>query len=249
MVPQPRSHRDHSGSFPWWLSGKESTCNAEATGDPASRKFPGGGNGNPLQYSCLENPMDKAAWRDTVHGVAESQTQLSDLAHMHTHTHTLIHICPCHTPPHIHTGLQSHIFTQAHTSSHSHTCLYLHTNPHTCIHTHPYPLTQPPSQAHTLSHNHACLHILFHSHTHVFTHAHTHRHSYARPVTSPPSALTQTLLHLLHTHPPSHSFFPALIRSLHCRLWLCTMQYTADNTVHTAETHTALPKPGDFPAK
>ena len=38
----------------------------------------GEGNGNPLQYSCLENPMDRGAWRATVHGVAKSQTQLSD---------------------------------------------------------------------------------------------------------------------------------------------------------------------------
>ena len=35
---------------------------------------PGGGNGNPLQYSCLENPMDRGAWRATVHGAAKSQT-------------------------------------------------------------------------------------------------------------------------------------------------------------------------------
>ena len=39
------------------------------------------GNGNPLQYSFLENPMDRGAWRAVVHGVAKSQTQLSDLAH------------------------------------------------------------------------------------------------------------------------------------------------------------------------
>ena len=38
---------------------------------------PGGGNGNPLQYSCLENPMDRGPWWATVHGVAVSQTQLS----------------------------------------------------------------------------------------------------------------------------------------------------------------------------
>ena len=38
----------------------------------------GEGNGTPLQYSCLENPMDGGAWRATVHGVAESQTRLSD---------------------------------------------------------------------------------------------------------------------------------------------------------------------------
>ena len=39
---------------------------------PGSGRFHGGGNGNPLQYSCLENPMDKGAWRATVHGIAES---------------------------------------------------------------------------------------------------------------------------------------------------------------------------------
>ena len=41
---------------------------------------PGGGHGNPLQYSCRENPMDRGAWRATVHGVAKSRTRLSDLA-------------------------------------------------------------------------------------------------------------------------------------------------------------------------
>ena len=41
----------------------------------------GKGNGNPLQYSCLENPMDREAWWATVHGVAKSWTQLSDLTH------------------------------------------------------------------------------------------------------------------------------------------------------------------------
>ena len=43
---------------------------------PGSGRFPGGGHDNPLQYSCLENPMDRGAWRVTVHGVAKSQTQL-----------------------------------------------------------------------------------------------------------------------------------------------------------------------------
>ena len=43
---------------------------------PGSGRSPGGGNGNPLQYSCLENPMDRGAWWATVHGVAESQTRL-----------------------------------------------------------------------------------------------------------------------------------------------------------------------------
>ena len=44
---------------------------------PESERSPGEGNGNPLQYSCLENSMDKGAWRATVHGLAKSQTRLS----------------------------------------------------------------------------------------------------------------------------------------------------------------------------
>ena len=50
---------------------------------PGPGRSPGEGNGNPLQYSCLENPMDRGAWQATVHGVAKSQTQLSD-SHVHT---------------------------------------------------------------------------------------------------------------------------------------------------------------------
>jgi len=45
---------------------------------PGSGRSPGEGNGNPLQYSCLENPMDRGAWQDTVHGVAKNWTQLRD---------------------------------------------------------------------------------------------------------------------------------------------------------------------------
>ena len=52
---------------------------------PESRRSPGGGHGNPLQYSCLENPMDRGAWRATVHGVAKSQTRLKQLS-MHACT-------------------------------------------------------------------------------------------------------------------------------------------------------------------
>ena len=43
---------------------------------PGVGRSPGGGNGNPLQYSCLENPMDRGAWRATVHWVAKSQSRL-----------------------------------------------------------------------------------------------------------------------------------------------------------------------------
>ena len=51
--------------------GKESACNAGALGlIPGSGRSPGEGNGNPLQYSCLESPMDRGVWRATVHGVA-----------------------------------------------------------------------------------------------------------------------------------------------------------------------------------
>ena len=47
---------------------------------PGLRRSPGVGNGNPLQYSCLENPMDAGAWWATVHGVTKSQTRLRDFA-------------------------------------------------------------------------------------------------------------------------------------------------------------------------
>ena len=65
--------------FPGGSDGKASAYNA---GDPGSvpelERSPGEGNGNPLWYSCLENPMDRGAWQATVHGVAKSQTQLSN---------------------------------------------------------------------------------------------------------------------------------------------------------------------------
>ena len=65
--------------LPRWLSGKESTCNAKDTGlIPGLGRYPGGRNGNPLQYSCQDNPMDRGAWNATVHGVAKTQTQLSN---------------------------------------------------------------------------------------------------------------------------------------------------------------------------
>ena len=50
---------------------------------PGSGRSPGEGNGNPLQYSCLENPRDRGAWRATVHCAAESRTRLSNLTHSH----------------------------------------------------------------------------------------------------------------------------------------------------------------------
>ena len=93
-----------------WLSGKESAC---STGDsasiPRSGRSPGEGNGNPLQYSCLENPKDRGAWRATVHGVAKNETQLneyfavvqwlvmSDFLHPHELQHVRIP-CPSLSP-------------------------------------------------------------------------------------------------------------------------------------------------------
>ena len=76
----------------WWKgfpSGsvvKNPPANAGASGDmgliPGSERSLRGGNGNPLQYSCWDNPMDRGAWWSTVHGVSKSQTGLS----MHAHT-------------------------------------------------------------------------------------------------------------------------------------------------------------------
>ena len=59
-------------SFPEGSDGKESTCNAGDAGSiPGPGRSPGEGHGNPLQYCCLENPMDRGDWRVTVHGVAK----------------------------------------------------------------------------------------------------------------------------------------------------------------------------------
>ena len=56
--------------FPGGSVGKESACNAGYLSSiPGSGRYPGEGNGNPLQHSCLENPMDRGDWRATVHGV------------------------------------------------------------------------------------------------------------------------------------------------------------------------------------
>ena len=67
-----------------WRSAKESACNEgnmrNVGSIPGLGRSPGGGNGNPLQYSCLGSSMDRGAWQPTVHGVVKSWTQLS----MHT---------------------------------------------------------------------------------------------------------------------------------------------------------------------
>ena len=64
-----------AGGLPGGTSGKESACNAGGLGlIPGWGRSPGGGNSNPLQYSCLENPMDRGAWWATIHGATKSQT-------------------------------------------------------------------------------------------------------------------------------------------------------------------------------
>ena len=72
-------YADSSG-LPQWLSSKESACYAGDMGSVPPGRSPGGGHGNPLQDSCLENPMDKGAWWSTVHGVTKSQAQLKWLS-------------------------------------------------------------------------------------------------------------------------------------------------------------------------
>ena len=69
----------HYRGFPGSSDSKVSAYNAGNLGPiPGSGGSPGEGNGNPFQYSCLENPKDQGAWWATVHGVTKSQTRLSD---------------------------------------------------------------------------------------------------------------------------------------------------------------------------
>ena len=80
-----------SESFPGGSDGKESTCNAEDLGSiSGSGRSPGEGNGNPLQYSCLGNPMDRGAWWAIVHEVTKSQTQLTNTSTFHIWTRVLL---------------------------------------------------------------------------------------------------------------------------------------------------------------
>ena len=78
MLPDFRQSR----GFPGGANGKESACQCRrhrtVSSAPGTGRSPGEGNGNSLQYSCLENPMDRGAWRATVRGAAKSQTQLND---------------------------------------------------------------------------------------------------------------------------------------------------------------------------
>ena len=82
--------------FPGGVSGKEHACQRRRCKtcwfDPWVRRSPGGGHGNPLQYSCLENPMDRRDWRATVHRVSKSQTRLKQLSNT-PQSHRIIGYC------------------------------------------------------------------------------------------------------------------------------------------------------------
>ena len=84
---QLNNHMQAKG-FPGGTSGKEPPAHAgdirDAGSIPGSERSPRGGQDNPLQYSCLENPRDRGAWRAAVHGVLQSQTWLKQLS-IHAH--------------------------------------------------------------------------------------------------------------------------------------------------------------------
>ena len=100
-----KQERKRAGTFLWargfpgGSDGKESTCNVGDLGSiPESGRSPGRGHGNPLQYSCLGNPMGRGAWQATVHGVAKNRTWLSgfySLSGQGGKWHT-VRECTCH---------------------------------------------------------------------------------------------------------------------------------------------------------
>ena len=93
VLPWNRIQSPYVGiwDFPGGTDCKEPTCQCGdvrvAGSIPGLGRSPGGGHGNPLQYSCLENPMDRGAWWATVHGVAQSWTRQKWLS---VHSRTLL---------------------------------------------------------------------------------------------------------------------------------------------------------------
>ena len=84
--------------FPGGASSKEPACQSrrqDIVSVPGWGRPPGGGHGNPLQYSCLANPMDRGAWRATVHGVAKSWTRPHNLARTHMCATGFLPFSPC----------------------------------------------------------------------------------------------------------------------------------------------------------
>ena len=78
------TYLSHYMGFPGSSDGKKSACSAGGLGSILGQESPGGGNGNPLQYSCLGNFMDRGAWWAAVHGVTESQPEWKRLSTEHT---------------------------------------------------------------------------------------------------------------------------------------------------------------------
>ena len=97
MIAESKKNYNFQGQmliqrFPGGSDGKESACNVGNLGSiPGSGRFPGEGKGNPFQYSCLENSMDRGVWQATTHGVAKESDMTELLTHTHTHTHTQTH--------------------------------------------------------------------------------------------------------------------------------------------------------------
>ena len=83
----------YSWAFPGGSDGKASACSAGDLGSiPGLGRSPGGGHGNPLQYSCLENLMDRGAWWATVHRITQRQTWLKQLSmHYGTELYSLLY--------------------------------------------------------------------------------------------------------------------------------------------------------------
>ena len=83
----PYYHKSAPPPYTGFPDGSDGKASAYNVGDPGSipglGRSPGEGNGNPLQYSCLENSMDREAWQATVHGVTKSREQLSNITSLH----------------------------------------------------------------------------------------------------------------------------------------------------------------------
>ena len=102
--------------FPGGSVGKETSCNPGDTGDvgsiPGSGRSPGGGHSNSIQYSCLENPMDRGPWKVTVHRVTEIQTYLKWLSSSNS-----IYVC-------LYTYIQMYLTCSVHAYLYSVSCLF-----------------------------------------------------------------------------------------------------------------------------
>ena len=99
--PLEKEQATHSSilGLPCDSDNKQSTCNTGDLGStPQLERSPEGGHGNPLQYSGLENSMDRGAWQTTIHGVEENWTRLSDSHFLFMERHTTPHQA-VHAPP------------------------------------------------------------------------------------------------------------------------------------------------------